>query len=312
MRIVHLSDVHVWRYAFNPMRLLSKRAVGMAGLVAVRARKFRLERLNEVVERIRGLEADHLLITGDLTTTALRTEFRDARAALAPLLVDSDRVTVLPGNHDRYTGGSVRARKFEEWFGAFAPPEPYPWMRWLDADTAILGLDPTRAHLTATGRLPAEQLERARALLGQARPRLRRLIVACHYPLAAPGHYAADLRKKRMVNADEVAGWLSGVGTHLYCCGHVHAAWVFAPHEIPGQLCVNAGAPLLRDPSGLRPPGFLEITLHDRDVSVEHHAWMGGEWVVRPLHQDPCFFPPRDAEPGVAEVGAASKANRPG
>ena len=45
MRIIHLSDIHVWRYAFNPLRLLNKRAVGMAELVVRRARKFRLERL---------------------------------------------------------------------------------------------------------------------------------------------------------------------------------------------------------------------------------------------------------------------------
>ena len=30
MRIIHLSDIHVWRYAFNPLRLFNKRAVGMA------------------------------------------------------------------------------------------------------------------------------------------------------------------------------------------------------------------------------------------------------------------------------------------
>jgi hypothetical protein len=47
---------------------------------------------------------------------------------------------------------------------------------------------------------------------------------------------------------------------------------------------------LLRDPTGLRPPGFLEIEMHDRDVSVLHHAWVGNEWEVRPLFQDPAFF----------------------
>ncbi|MHC5544227.1 metallophosphoesterase, partial [Singulisphaera rosea] len=79
MRIVHLSDIHVWRYAFNPLRLMNKRAVGMLELVTGRARKFRLERLHEVVARVVGLAPDHILITGDLTTTALPDEFRDAR-----------------------------------------------------------------------------------------------------------------------------------------------------------------------------------------------------------------------------------------
>ena len=70
-----------------------------------------------------------------------------------------------------------------------------------------------------------------------------------------------------MKNAEDVARWLAGIGPHLYCCGHVHAAWAFVPDAIPGQLCLNAGAPLLRDPTGLRPPGFLEIVLHGPGVT---------------------------------------------
>ena len=52
VRIIHLSDIHVWRYAFNPLQLFNKRVVGMAELVSGRARKFRLERLRAVVDRV--------------------------------------------------------------------------------------------------------------------------------------------------------------------------------------------------------------------------------------------------------------------
>jgi 3',5'-cyclic AMP phosphodiesterase CpdA len=297
LRIVHLSDIHVWRYVFNPLHLMNKRAFGMVELVARRARKFRLERLHDVVERVKGLKPDHVLITGDLTTTALPAEFQAARSALAELLVESDRVTVIPGNHDRYTTGAVRYRAFEEWFGAFAPPGSYPWLRWLDGGTAVLGLDPTRAHVTASGRMPDDQLERAKGLLADPAARPRRLIVACHYPLAVPPSHASELAAKRLTNATAVTAWLAGVGRHLYCCGHVHSAWAFHPKDLPEQVCINAGAPLLRDRSGQRPPGFVEITLHDRDVSVVHHAWAGHEWVVRPLFQDPSFFPAREPAP---------------
>ena len=96
MRIIQLSDIHVWRYSWNPLRLMSKRSVGIVSLLAGRAKIFRLERLIGVIERVKGLEPDHVLITGDLTTTALPGEFADARAALAPLLTDPSRVTVVP------------------------------------------------------------------------------------------------------------------------------------------------------------------------------------------------------------------------
>lgn len=295
MRIVHLSDIHVWRYVFNPLRLVNKRAVGMADLLLGRARRFRLERLADVVDRVAGLRADHVLITGDLTTTALESEFHAVRGALGPLLADPGRVTILPGNHDRYTTGSVRYRHFEEWFGAYGPSRAYPWLRMLDEETAILGLDATRSHISATGRLPERQLDAARRLVEDRTRGPRRLIVANHYPLEAPAIYAKELAIKRLKNASAVEEWLKSIGPHLYCCGHVHAAWAFVPRSIPEQVCINSGAPLLRDPTGLRPSGFVEITLHDRDVSVVQHAWNGMDWTLRPLFQNPEFFTPRVA-----------------
>ncbi len=288
MRIVHLSDIHLWRYCFNPIRLLNKRAVGIASLLAGRARRFRLERLHDVVERVLRLDADHVLITGDLTTTALTAEFHDALDALAPLLRDPERVTVIPGNHDRYTCASVRGRSFERAFGAFMPREVFPWIRRLDAETSILGLDPTRAHLSATGRLPLRQLAEAKALLSENRS--KRLIVACHYPIDAPDSYKHELAKKRLINAGDLADWLRTIGPHVYCCGHVHAAWAHQPEGWPEHLCLNSGAPLLRDKTGHRPPGFLEITLDGPDVSVTHHAWQDERWTTRELCQKPAFF----------------------
>ena len=291
MRIIQLSDVHVWRYSYNPFHLFNKRVIGTASLLAGRARSFRLERLESVVARVKGLAADHVLITGDLTTTALPAEFLDARKALADLLTDPSRATVIPGNHDRYTDGSVRTRQFEHHFGEFAPTRTFPWLRHLDPDTAILGLDPTRAHISARGLLPPDQLAAARDLVADPSTRPRRLIVACHYPTVAPPVYAPELHPKKMKNDLEVAGWLATLGPHLYCCGHVHAAWAFVPPLLPDEICLNSGAPLLRDPTGRRPPGFLEIELHDRSISVLHHAWVGDDWEVRPLFQDPAFFP---------------------
>jgi len=278
------------------MRLLGKRSIGVFDLVTGRARRFRLERLEAVVAHAAGLRADHVLITGDLTTTALAKEFSAAREELAPLLADPSRATVLPGNHDRYTRGSVRRREFEKAFGEFAPQPGFPWLRRLDEDTAILGLDPTRSHLSAKGRLPGDQLDRAAALVSDPETRPARMIVASHYPLAAPEHYRRELAKKRMVNADAVASWLSTIGPHLFCCGHVHAAWAFTPPKVSNQLCLNSGAPLLRDPTGRHLPGFLEIELNGPGVTVTHHAWRDEKWAAIPLSHAPAFFEGMPAE----------------
>ena len=290
IRIVHVSDVHVWRYAINPALLFNKRLFGMGVLLVKRARRFRLERLAHVVDRVAALEPDHILISGDLTTTALPIEFRVAREALADWLGDPSKATVIPGNHDRYTSRSTRDRHFEETFGAFTGGDDFPWIRSIDDRTTILGLDPTRAGWSARGRLPSAQLEAAKALENEVRRPGSRLIVACHYPLDAPEPFRAELRPKRMTNADQVGRWLATVGPHLYCCGHVHRAWAFEPPDVPNQLCLNAGAPLLRDPGGDNPPGFLEIIVDEADVRVDHHFWHGDAWSIRPLVRRDGFF----------------------
>jgi 3',5'-cyclic AMP phosphodiesterase CpdA len=280
MKIVHLSDIHIWRYTWDARRLLGMRALGMLELLLGRAKRFQLERLGAVVERAEGLKPDHILITGDFTTTALPSEFREARRLLTPLLTDPDRVSVVPGNHDRATRNSYRSRRFEQSFGAFMPRSVFPWLRLLDDSTAILGLDPTLFHFSPRGVLAPEQFEEARALLSNPPRAYQRLIVACHYPVVAPPRYQRELFHKRLVNDRAIRDWLAAIGPHIYCCGHVHAAWAFRPSSLPNQICLNAGAPLMRDPTGLQPPGFLEIDLEGDLVRVSHHAWDGQAWRI--------------------------------
>ena len=289
-RLVHVSDLHFWCYALSPLQLFGKRLLGMGSLLVRRARKFRLERAEQVVGRVLDLNPDHILITGDLTTTALAAEFRLARRVLEPWLRNSEKVTVIPGNHDRYTLGAQRDRRFEQYFGEFLPADSFPWLRFLDARTAILGLDPTRASLTARGKLPDAQLARAKELIVTFGTQIKRLIVACHYPLDAPPPHRRDLAKKNLIDPQPLSRWLAEIGPHLYCCGHVHAAWAFAPAEIPNQLCLNSGAPLLRDSTGHRPPGFLEVILEASDVIVHHHSWRHESWQTTVLYRGPSFF----------------------
>ena len=192
MRIVHLSDIHFWQYAFHPLRLLSKRLLGTASLLLGRGRRFRLERVPELVERVRSLDADHILITGDLTTTALPAEFHHARTALADLLDDPARVTIIPGNHDRYTLRAHRSRRFEHYFGVFSPEGPYPWLRRLDSRDGDPGSRPDagrRSRRAGSCRTRSCWMRRA----SSRRPtESTNLVVACHYPVAAPPEYEAQ------------------------------------------------------------------------------------------------------------------------
>jgi hypothetical protein len=165
------------------------------------------------------------------------------------------------------------------------PALDFPWLRRLDSDTAILGLDSIRPRFSPRGRLPMDQLLAAQAMTSKPDTRPKTLIVACHYPVAAPMRYRRELFRKRLDNERAIRSWLAGIGPHLYCCGHVHAAWAFQPPWLPNQICLNAGAPLMRDPTGLSLPGVLEIQLELDDVTVTHQAWSGLEWKAVPMLQ---------------------------
>ena len=41
----------------------------------------------------------------------------------------------------------------------------------------------------------------------------------------------------------------------------------------------------MRDPTGLRLPGFLEIQLRGDALTVIHHAWTGADWKAVPMLQ---------------------------
>ena len=56
MKIVHLSDIHVWRYTWDPRRLMGRRVLGIMELLMGRARRFQLGRLAAVVDRVVGLQ----------------------------------------------------------------------------------------------------------------------------------------------------------------------------------------------------------------------------------------------------------------
>ena len=74
---------------------------------------------------------------------------------------------------------------------------------------------------------------------------------------------------------------------------------------------MNAGAPLLRDQTGDRPPGFLEIVLTGPEVVVNHHFWKQGQLAGSSGSTSLCrFFLPRQAAWTEGESNRASGTGR--
>jgi len=90
------------------------------------------------------LEVDHLLITGDLSHCSLPTEFLEIRAALEVTgWWGDEKLTVIPGNHDRFNLYENRPKQpMEAFFDVVGPREPR--LKILDGGVALVEVDTNR------------------------------------------------------------------------------------------------------------------------------------------------------------------------
>ena len=191
MRLAHFSDIHVTKPPAGAVirHFAGKRlAAALNYYVGGRRHRFaqvdrQIERLLEDVDRQR---VDHILCTGDVTQMALDSEFARCAELFGERLAHPERYTVLPGNHDRYTRGAVRTRRFERYLGAVASPTgDYPYVKSLPDGVTLVVLDVSRACslIDSSGLCGARQLDETRALLTDPSLDQRFVVVALHYPL---------------------------------------------------------------------------------------------------------------------------------
>jgi 3',5'-cyclic AMP phosphodiesterase CpdA len=241
VEIAHLSDLHVlWapgRRGAAWYRFLNKRMVG--GLNLALKRSHPVELLEAAVADLRAHPPDHLVVTGDVSNLSLEAEFVRARDLLAQAGLPPERISVIPGNHDAYTKGSFRTRRFErvfaEWLGG--PDATWPRVQ-RNGEVLIVSLSsavPT-PFLTAYGRLDPAQLDRARALL-QADAAFK-LALVHHPPVQGDGQ--ADRVWRRNLDGRRLLDVCRETGTALVLCGHTHRPFDWREPGGPWVFCAGS------------------------------------------------------------------------
>lgn len=262
-RIAHLSDPHLppppgafrWKDVFTK-RLLSR--------IAWR-RKSKVHRpdvLATLVADLKTVSPDHVVISGDLTNFASRTEIAAARTWLESLGNPAD-FTVSPGNHDALAGrgGAERFATWTPWLGDTGETQ-FPQVR-LRGPAAIFNLCSavrTAPHL-ATGRLGEEQLQRLDALLSDsAYAGLFRLVVLHH-----PPHKGAVAKRKELEDQEELRAILAKHGADLVLHGHAHESLIGSVPGPNGAAIPVLGVPSASaQPTGHSPARWHLIEIEDR------------------------------------------------
>jgi 3',5'-cyclic AMP phosphodiesterase CpdA len=260
MRFLHCSDVHITdNYSSRQLlRLGWRRWVAMAELqLGGRARRFAHaeQTLRQIARDAESLGAHHLIVSGDLTAYSMPDEFVRARAALAPWVEDKARASVIPGNHDRYTPGSYRSRRFERSFGQLLPsdfPElavedGFPFVRLLGERDAVVGLCSARVPRLpgmSFGVIGQAQLSALQRIVADSRLQGRAVLVLVHHaPFKANGR--PDKLSHGLVDAEALLALLPGprfavLHGHIHHRFH-HPATDLRPHIFGAGSSTEAG-----------------------------------------------------------------------
>ncbi len=239
MKLGHISDLHIWELdKFRPLEMLNKRLIGGANLLFKRSDAHSTDVVRLALEKLDEAGIDHLAITGDLTNLALGSEFRAARAVIEGLEDSRRRVSVIPGNHDYYTPGAVRERRFENHFAEYLEsdlpdyqcPTGYPFVHIRD-DVAIVGVSSCIATppFFATGKVLSDELKALDVVLDDPAVRSRFKVVMIHHPLLPSPHHKVE-HFRRLTNASDVVHILRKRRVDLAIHGHNHE---FLDHAIP-------------------------------------------------------------------------------
>jgi 3',5'-cyclic AMP phosphodiesterase CpdA len=242
-KLAHLSDPHLPPPPARLRDLAGKRALGYLNWTRNRHKFHTSGVLDALVSDMQTQEPDHIAITGDLVNLALEAEFAPARAWLERVGT-SDRVTVVPGNHDAY----VRAtrHRFTEAWGSYlcgdeAPSVTFPFLR-RRGPLALIGVSsavPT-PPLMATGWLGAAQLEALERILTLLSTEQVFRVLLIHHPLRS------ESWAKRLTDSSDLLALLKQYGVELILHGHDHVhstMWFDGPQgQIPAIGVPSASA----------------------------------------------------------------------
>jgi len=223
--------------------------------------------LEPLVAAVAAARPEVVVVSGDLTQRARRTQFRRARRFLDRLPAPQ---VVVPGNHDVPLFDVLRrlARPHAR-FQRHVATELAP--AWRDAELAIVGVNSAHRRAIVRGLVTRAQLAAARRLFEEAPPTALRVLVT-HHPLALPlpGHARTAL------DAHAVAE-LVGCRVDLLLAGHLHTSHAGASVErerLGDRVAVfaQAGTSLSTRRRG-EANAFNVLHLAPDEIAIEHRTF---------------------------------------
>ena len=276
--LLHITDLHFWKVVLNPLKLCNKRFLGNLNVILRRRRHFLTHHATDFADQLVSRGVPQLLISGDLSSTALAAEFEEAAAFVSGLQRRGMVPITIPGNHDVYTFESVRARRFDRYFGDGSPQGGLPAIRTLTGGTPLL-LVPTVCPnlISSRGRVTQATIADTVERLAEC---ASTVLVCGHYPLLHETYAYRMTSTRGLRNAEGLRRALGESGKDiLYLSGHVHRFSYVQDTEYPNLRHLTSGALFRDDPRTGVCGEYSELQVADGAFKVFRH-YRDDEWHV--------------------------------
>jgi 3',5'-cyclic AMP phosphodiesterase CpdA len=277
LTLIHVSDLHfvneqsLCKGLVENGRFFTKRHLGWVNYKFRRQKYFNKELKPALLRKLLEIDWDYLIITGDITTLALESEFELARESLEPL-IKKGNVLFTTGNHDRYVKTNPEPNLLRKYFSDCWPftvnssIEQQSHFYELGKYAVLLELNmatPQRFY-SSRGRLCKDLSAVKRELTDNYNDHLK--LAIGHYPAYLPTDEHEGFFHS-LAGREKLKRFLLDFDFRYYLHGHIHKSWRFSPIEGSNLLCINSGG-CCRYAEGVW-AGFYKITISPEKATVE-------------------------------------------
>lgn len=260
MKIAHISDLHI--DAVNKLE--------------------NYNRASDALEYISGLNADHIVITGDITQNADKESFELARKLFKKFnFLNSEKLSLVIGNHDIFGGVHLAEdiiqypkqciltdynekvqgfkRHYKECFSNIYQPSSenvYPYAKEFE-DCVLIGINTISKYsivknpFASNGEVDKKQAERLEQILSSKAYKNKRKIILSHHHFAPKENPPQNLLWKRIENQTmkmrkkkKLLNLFVKYGVELVLHGHIHEIQLY---KRKGIQFINAGGSVLNN-----------------------------------------------------------------
>jgi 3',5'-cyclic AMP phosphodiesterase CpdA len=219
------------------------------------------EKMRQIVERVRSVEPDVVVVAGDLTTAGYEWEYEEVAAWLDT--IEFAKV-VIPGNHDARNVGYLHFRdRFGDAFSRYRQPFDTTRSERLQATGfTIVGLDSSEPDVNE-GRIGRDRYPWIREQFDE--PDDMRILAVHHHLVPIPG---TGRERNTVTDAGDLLLALTDLDVDVVLSGHKHVPFFWG---VNGMLICNSGTAATRRVRGSTPPSWNELRVDASTIKVFVH-----------------------------------------